>query len=96
MGYISGSLPSFERASVMLFAVDPKFRGMGVGTKLIEALKMSAVMSGRYSVQLEVRSGSDAVSFYERRGFRQVGYSESFYNDGGSAIHMVSNATFNS
>ena len=96
MGYISGTLLSNEKATITLFAVDHKYRRTGIGTKLLESFIKKAVICGRRQIHLDVRPGSDAITLYEKMGFKKTGYMTGFYNDGGDAVHMVRFSMMNS
>lgn len=89
-GFISGSIISSDRVTIMLFAVDNEYRGMGIGDRLFEEFRMNTIMSGKRYIQLEVRdSNVNAISFYRKRGFTEIELIENFYNDGGNAVRMV-------
>ena len=50
-------------------AVLPKFRNLGVGTKLIEKVAELAKSHDCFSLELNVYNGNSAVEFYEKQGF---------------------------
>jgi ribosomal protein S18 acetylase RimI-like enzyme len=51
-------------------AVDPKWRGRGVGTRLLDAVVAQARAQGHCKVTLEVREdNTGAMALYRRRGF---------------------------
>jgi ribosomal-protein-alanine N-acetyltransferase len=90
IGFIVGSLLGSGRAAVSLFAVDERYRGMGVGTKLLSSLRQRALMEGITTIQLELRTENErALAFYRRNGFAEVEYLPGFYNDGGDGIRMI-------
>lgn len=63
-------------------AVFPKYRGKGIATALMTALKAEAKARGGEFVSLEVRaSNTNAVSLYEKLGFCTVGRRKNFYAD---------------
>ena len=52
-------------------AVLKKFRGLGIGKKLMDAVEDFAKDFGAQNVQLEVwENNSNAINFYERNGFK--------------------------
>lgn len=54
-------------------AVDPAFRGRGVGTALLDALCERAQRDGLSALSLSVERDNPALRIYERRGFVEVG-----------------------
>lgn len=50
-------------------AVHPDARGMGVGTKLLDAVHTEAEKMGCSKITLEVREDNPAQNLYEREGF---------------------------
>lgn len=76
--------------SLALFAVDARFRGMGAGSALLDALRFECAGAGIRRIQLEARStNSSAIAFYARRGFRKLCDLPGLYSDGGDGIRMV-------
>ena len=57
---------------IMDIALLPKFRGRGIGTRLLRELLDAGRASGR-SVSIHVERGNPARNLYERLGFRAVG-----------------------
>jgi ribosomal-protein-alanine N-acetyltransferase len=89
-GFLMGGRLDGNRASVSILAVDPPHRRKGIGGALMGEFIKKAAMEGRTVLQLEVRtSNSDAIAFYERRGFRRTEVLREFYNDGGDAARMI-------
>jgi ribosomal protein S18 acetylase RimI-like enzyme len=90
VGYLSGAILAGNRASVSLFAVDRIHRHMGVGNQLLEVFKTACIMSGCGVIQLEVReSNTDAIQFYQKRGFIETEHIYDFYTDHGNAVRMT-------
>ena len=80
----AGAWVSFEQAEVMHVAVDPKFRGRGVGTMLFGALIDAVRKRGAKSITLEVRpSNTAAIKLYENFGLKSVGRRRGYYLDNG-------------
>jgi ribosomal-protein-alanine N-acetyltransferase len=61
-----------ERAHLMLLAVRPSHRRLGIGQRMLEWLLESARVAGMASVHLELRAGNDAA----RRFYRAMGFYE--------------------
>jgi ribosomal protein S18 acetylase RimI-like enzyme len=75
-----------------LFAiiVDEKYRGKGVGTKLMEELL--ALGKERFKlkfVHLEVYEGNPAIHLYRRMGFKEYGFQKNFIKDQGRYIGKI-------
>jgi len=67
---------------LMNVAVAPERRRQGIATRLIERLVEEG--GGRLPFTLEVRvSNRDAISMYERLGFRSAGVRPRYYQDNG-------------
>ncbi|MBO4780665.1 MAG: ribosomal protein S18-alanine N-acetyltransferase [Selenomonadaceae bacterium] len=80
----AGAWVSFEQAEVMHVAVEPKFRGQGLGTLLFGALIEAVKLRGATSITLEVRpSNTPAVKLYENFGLKSVGRRKGYYLDNG-------------
>jgi ribosomal protein S18 acetylase RimI-like enzyme len=61
----------------------------GVGRALMEALKAGARARGCASMHLEVRADNDrAIALYERLGFRKIGETPDYYEDGAAAYRF--------
>jgi ribosomal-protein-alanine N-acetyltransferase len=61
-----------ERAHLVLLAVRPSHRRLGIGQRMLEWLLESARAAGMASVHLELRAGNDAA----RRFYRAMGFYE--------------------
>ncbi|MBR1647819.1 MAG: ribosomal protein S18-alanine N-acetyltransferase [Selenomonadaceae bacterium] len=80
----AGAWVSFDQAEVMHIAVEPKFRGQGVGTLTFGALIDAVKKRGAKSVTLEVRpSNTAAIKLYENFGLKSVGRRKGYYLDNG-------------
>ncbi|MCL2032479.1 MAG: GNAT family N-acetyltransferase [Methanomassiliicoccaceae archaeon] len=97
IGFLSGARLPQDKASIQIFAVDPRRRREGVGSRLLEEFRFRTSMDGRHYIQLEVKEeNTGAISFYEKRGFTAIAYLEEFYYDGGSALRMMCSVRGNS
>jgi [ribosomal protein S18]-alanine N-acetyltransferase len=80
-GFVLGRLVADE-AEVLNLAVREGYRRQGEGRALLEELLRQFANSGVSRVFLEVReSNREAISFYERMGFRQSGRREDYYRE---------------
>jgi [ribosomal protein S18]-alanine N-acetyltransferase len=67
-------------------AVLDDHRRSGVGQALLNDL-LGRLREGRLGLELR-RSNQEALSFYQKNGFRQTGIAHSYYKDGEDAIQM--------
>lgn len=87
-GRLAGSaLLLFRRgarvARLYSLAVDPAWRGHGVGRRLLDACEREAGRRGCTHVRLEVRVDNQAAqALYEGRGYRRTGQRVGYYEDG--------------
>ena len=80
---------SFDEADVANIAVDDKFRGQGIGTKLFAEIVRRVKAKGIKAITLEVRvSNIAAIRLYEKFGLRSVGRRKGYYEDGEDALIM--------
>ncbi len=91
-----GALSSYRldasTASITLLAIDSQFRGMKVGSQLLDAFIRECYTNGLSRIQLEARvTNTRAISFYQHRGFEMIERIHALYNDGGDAFRFVLN-----
>lgn len=80
----AGAWVSFNQAEVMNVAVEPEYRGQGVGTILFGELIKAVKARGATSITLEVRpSKTAAIKLYESFGLKSVGRRRGYYLDNG-------------
>lgn len=80
----AGAWVSFNQAEVMNVAVEPEFRGQGIGTILFGKLIRAVKLRGATAITLEVRpSNTAAIKLYESFGLRSVGRRRGYYLDNG-------------
>ena len=72
-----------ERAHLMLLAVRPSHRRLGIGQRLLDWLLESARTAGMASIHLELRSTNDAARrFYRATGFYETVLVPGYYRGG--------------
>lgn len=78
----AGAWVAFNQAEVMSVAVDPEWRGQGIGTLLFGELIKAVKARGATAITLEVRpSNTAAIKLYESFGLRSVGRRKGYYLD---------------
>ncbi len=72
-----------ERAHLVLLAVRPSHRRVGIGRRLLDWLLESARVAGMASIHLELRTGNDAARrFYRAMGFYETVLVPGYYRSG--------------
>jgi [ribosomal protein S18]-alanine N-acetyltransferase len=72
-----------ERAHLVLLAVRPSHRRLGIGQRLLDWLLESARVAGLASIHLELRAGNDAARrFYRAMGFYETVLVPGYYRSG--------------
>lgn len=80
----AGAWVSFNQAEVMSVAVEPEYRGQGIGTILFGKLIKAVKLRGATAITLEVRpSNTAAIKLYKSFGLRSVGRRKGYYLDNG-------------
>lgn len=71
---------SFDEGELTNIAVEPEYRGRGIGLMLMKELKHRAEDKLVSKIVLEVRiSNAAAISLYEKCGFKNIGTRKNFY-----------------
>ena len=82
-----------ERAHMVLLAVRPSLRRIGIGRRMFEWMLESARGAGMASIHLELRSGNDAARrFYRAMGFYETVLVPGYYRGEGrkeGALRML-------
>jgi len=92
VGYIIGAIRWHNTAHVLAIGVDPKYRGCGVGSALMNEITKKFQLKGAKIIRLEVRkSNVPAQNFYRKMGFIERFEVPYYYEDGESAITMERN-----
>jgi [ribosomal protein S18]-alanine N-acetyltransferase len=72
-----------ERAHLVLLAVRPAHRRLGIGQRLLEWMLQSARVAGMASVHLELRTGNEAArQFYRAMAFYETVLVPGYYRGG--------------
>ena len=70
-------------------AVGPQCRRQKIGSKLFQLMTDYGKRHGAKTIHLEVRSGNlEAIEFYRRAGFVEVGLRKRYYSNGEDALLM--------
>jgi [ribosomal protein S18]-alanine N-acetyltransferase len=78
-----------DEAHLDLLGVGHDYRRASLGRRLVEWLEKPALVAGISAVFLEVRgSNHGAQAFYERLGYRKLGYIADYYQGRESAMRM--------
>jgi len=79
-----------ERAHLVLLAVRPTHRRMGIGRRLVDWLVESARTAGIASLHLELRAGNEAArGFYRAMGFDETIVVPGYYRGREAALRMI-------
>ncbi len=83
IGYV-GMWILLDEAQITNVALLPKYRGQGLGRKMMEKIIFLAKTRGATAMTLEVRpSNLVAINLYESLGFKSVGTRRGYYEDTG-------------
>lgn len=81
VGY-GGMMLVVGEGHVATLAVDPKWHGQGVGTRLLLALARGAIDRGMTALTLEVRISNEAAqTLYRKFGFAPAGVRKNYYSE---------------
>ena len=88
VGYILVLFNARNRiARIHSYAINPSYRGTGLGAELIERGCRAALDRGCNLIRTEVRATSPhALGRYEKSGFRHCGQKDDYYADGCTAL----------
>ena len=70
-----------DEEELLLIAVSPDYRGLGVGATLLERYIDAARARGKTRLFLEMREGNPAESLYLRAGFERIGRRRNYYRN---------------
>lgn len=76
-------------ARLYSFAVDPKYRRLGIADRLLADAEAAAIEHDRAFVRLEVRRDNHAaIRLYKKRGYREFGVYPDYYEDHMEALRL--------
>lgn len=76
--------------SLFAIIVDEKYRGKGIGTKLIyELMRLGKEKFHLELLHLEVYEGNPAVKLYEKLGFQKIGVQRNFMKSDGKYTNKI-------
>lgn len=91
VGYIIGEIVR-DSSHVITIAVVEGYRRQGIGSNLLNSFIEYSIKKGVKRVYLEVSNKrDDAIRFYHKHGFREIGYIHRYYRDGSDAYVMEKN-----
>jgi ribosomal-protein-alanine N-acetyltransferase len=76
-----------DECELLLLAVDPLWRGRGIGQALLEHTLAMARRRGITSMNLEVRAANTAIKLYEKAGFEYVHRRPGYYRGNDGQLH---------
>jgi [ribosomal protein S18]-alanine N-acetyltransferase len=76
-----------DEAELLLLAVSPTFRRMGIAMALVERSRMMTRQRNGFRLHLEVRHNNPAIELYRKAGFRLVGRRPGYYRGIDGQIH---------
>lgn len=76
-----------DEAELLLLAVDPGWRGRGIGAALVNECLSNARGMGIKSMHLEVRSTNNAIQLYSKMGFTHVHTRHNYYRGISGTLH---------
>jgi ribosomal-protein-alanine acetyltransferase len=69
-------------ARMYSIAVDPQYRGQGIGRRLVTAAEQAALAQDCVTLRLEVRmDNASSIALYETMGYRRFGFYDDYYED---------------
>ncbi|SCW84408.1 ribosomal-protein-alanine N-acetyltransferase [Sphingobium faniae] len=76
-----------DECELLLLAVDPAWRGRGIGNALLSGSLSTARRRGITSMNLEVRANNSAIKLYEKFGFEYVHRRPAYYRGNDGQLH---------
>lgn len=68
-----------DEEELLLFAVDPRFRSRGLGSRMLRKIFRDAAINGMRRILLEMRRGNPAEHLYRSFGFEPIGQRPNYY-----------------
>ena len=89
VGIVNGDVAGYggiwliiDEGHITNIAVDERYRGLGVGNKILEGLVQLCIDRGARAMTLEVRKSNEiAKSLYKKYGFKEYGIRPKYYAD---------------
>lgn len=73
-------------SELLLLAVDPEWRGQGIGARLMADWQAWATDAGADEYFLEMRADNDAIHLYGSNGFAECGRRRDYYRGGDGKV----------
>jgi len=84
------SRTGYEEEELLLLAVNPEYRRLGLGRSILDSLRLAAAARGAKRLLLEMRKGNPAELLYSAFGFYQIGERREYYRTpGGDRIDAL-------
>ena len=81
VGAIGGGMTGQDKSEVFVLYLDPKRRGEGIGTKLLDFLTAIQREKGAKEQWVSVQKGNmKGIPFYEKRGFEKIAEQPTYSN----------------
>lgn len=84
---------TFNSATIVQIATYPKFRRLGIATKLLKEMEKELMKAGYGKIEnitLEVRStNQSAYELYLKNGYKKNHIKKKYYDNGDDAIYMM-------
>lgn len=77
----------FDESELLLLAVDPGWRGRGIGSALLRDSFAAARFRGIKSMHLEVRATNNAINLYKNSGFHHVNTRSNYYRGADNQLY---------
>lgn len=90
LGFLVANRQAGLEGRILLFAVDPRHQGQGIGKALLRNAQRTLTLDNVRQLQLEVRTDNGrAIAFYQHHGFNVSRLQERAYRDGSDALLMT-------
>ncbi len=90
VGYAVGIIEGNNEGHIVSIAVDPEFRGLGIGKALMRELERRFSDYGVSLIKLEVSVKNQvAIKLYKSLGYKIVSRASNYYPDGSDAYLML-------
>lgn len=87
---------TFDSGTLCQIAIDPKYRGNGFASLLIQEILKDCYVKKVRNLTLEVRvSNQNAINLYHKHGFKDVIVKPHYYTNGEDAIYMMKEVDVN-